>query len=150
MALYDTICKLSNITSHPKFAYAMVKNKQLIEPEYKAILSLYIYGDKYKKYDKERLKLIDKYGSRDSSNELIITNGSVMFSNENLTKFENEISILKNEYTEVLTQVETINSEVNKILNETIDINIHKINIDYVPDQIKIGDMEILEVLIDS
>lgn len=82
-----------------KASYAISKNLNTLNREIKA-------------YDEERLKLIDKYGSKDEEGKLIIENGS--FKIDNIQEFNGKFK------------------ELAEIVNE---LEIHSLNIDILENE---------------
>ena len=71
--------------------------------------------------EKQRRDIIEKYGDKDENGELIITNGNVTFSNENLLKAQEDLNELSNLEVDIIDREITENELENANLELTMN-----------------------------
>jgi hypothetical protein len=109
---------LDDVRVHPRFAYALAKNKKKIREELED-LQMMIDARRvpgFSEYEQKRHELCRKYSEKDEMGNPKTQDGSYVISD--MSAFNSEFVILKEKYKEAITEFDAILSEANKILDE--------------------------------
>lgn len=115
-----------------KLVYAIAKNTRMIASELKAMERLTQQKPDYTKYDQERLKLCKEMCVKDEKGVPIIQENSYA----GLTgtpDFEKRLKALKKKHQKAVDGREKDMEEYNKLLDEEVEIDIHMVNIKFLP-----------------
>ena len=135
LEIYQTLNSIQKIEG-VKFAYAVAKNKKLILPEFESIQEAQKV-EKYIEYETKANQLKMEYCDKDKAGNPKIENNRIFF--EDLTKkkgeeYRSKWSELEKEYAEAIKEFQEKQKEVEKILEEETKLELHKIKIDDIPD----------------
>lgn len=144
-----------------KFAYALLKNKNKIEPKYELLKERFKKLEdeiapipEYDEYDKKRVELAKKH-SRKNEDGSVKIKIHPQFQTEqydiiDVKKFEDELNVLKEEYKDAIEKKEEqekeLNSEKDKIFDEEVEIEIHMVS--KVPEGISARELEAAKFMI--
>lgn len=131
-----------------KFAYAVAKNRRVVEAEVNAMQEALKPTKEFEEYDKKRIVICEKYCERDEK-------GKPLFDAQNNYKdvngnpaFEAEIKVLKEEYAEALDERRKTTEDYNKMLEEEIEFTFHKVLQDDLPKDITAGQLSAITLII--
>lgn len=133
-----------------KFTYALTKNKSIINSELKELDNMskgLSKDEKFMEYEEKRMDLCKKHCNRDENNKPIIINGQFDLSNK-LPEFELDFSNLNEEYKELLDAKEVIREEIEEYRNKEIELELHGINFEDIPNTIQQHQMDAIIFLI--
>ena len=144
----DTVDYIKNKT----FAFAVFKNKQILDLEIEAINSIKkLPGDDFSKFEEERTKLCTLHAEKDDNGNPILEygkNGQQSFKIENLELFSKEYEPLTKKYETVLSEIEVNNAEFEEFLNKESDIVLKTVSIDSLPDDINSAFLESIQYML--
>jgi hypothetical protein len=131
--LYETLNGIKH--SNRYFMYLVVKNKALIEPEYKGIseyIKTQVKG--IDEYEEKRTLLINKYSEKDDNGKVSISGyGNIKIQKNNFFEFNIKSNELLLEYYDIIN-LRKEEMETNLLfLREDIDININNIDLNKLP-----------------
>jgi DNA-directed RNA polymerase specialized sigma subunit len=155
VSLQVGISKVSNMTGS-RFVYAIAKNARLIKPEIESINETLKQTDEYKKYEKERIALAEKYAKKDGQgNAIIIPNRNNPnvgdYDIDDKKKFNEELEKLNDKNKKVIEAREKQEEEYGKLLEEeTEDFKFHKIKFDDLPENITSGQLIGISLLLED
>lgn len=133
--LYKSIVTIFNKNlPGAKFAYSIKRNIDLLLPEVEAIDKAKLSSPEYMEYEQKRVDLVKNYAEKDDKGEPIIKDNEfqgVDFSNPD---FVAKYSELNKEYEKPL-------KEINDLLNEEVDVQLYKVNIKDVPNELESFDL---------
>lgn len=133
-----------------KFLIVIEKNKQLLTPDYittKAIYDL-TYLEEYREVEEERVRILKEYSNKDANGEAIVKGNNYDLDKTKSLEFQEAITNFSTKYKEEIKIQEERLKEVESFLNEEIDINLLKINLEEFPDEY-ISLLETLECMVD-
>lgn len=135
------LIELNNVldqVSHIKgkqFAYAVFKNKSLIEEELKIFEKLKRDPHpQYQDYENERTILCITHSKKDDNGEPVINAGK--YDIEDLGVFQKEFDELKVKYQEVFDDLKQAEDEYNDFLNDESKCELVKVSVSDLPDDI--------------
>ena len=121
-----------------KFSYAVSKALRLVETELADLQKSNVWGDEYKKYDKERQQLVMKHAKKDKDGKPItFQEGPALkafIEDEDI--FNGLLEKLRKKYAKAVKDQETKNETFGKFLEEPTTVKIHTIPKDLVPKDI--------------
>lgn len=129
-----------------KFAYSVIKNKNIIEEEIKILEEVVKANPEFEKYEMERIKLCELHSEKNDEGKAIIENDKYKIIDQ--IKFDEELNVLKEKYNEhIQERINQIN-EYNKMLDEDIDLEFTKLGVDDLPENISAIQLEPLKFMI--
>lgn len=135
-----------------KFAYAIIKNLELLGTEAKLIQSIYTVSDEYKEYDKTRIDICERYAQRNEAGEVIknwFDDKSFEYKLDTTNQeFLKEIEELTTKFNTVLKENNDKSVEYNKFLMEESLIKFVDIDINSVPEDITVELLSIIKPFI--
>jgi len=130
--------KVLDQVSHIKgkqFAYAVFKNKSIIEEELKIFDKLKRDPHpQYQGYENERTALCINHSKKDKNGNPIVNAGK--YDIEDLESFQKEFEELKEKYVEVFDDLKSAEDEYNAFLNDETKCELIKVKISDLPDDI--------------
>lgn len=130
-----------------KFAYAVAKNKRLIEQELKILENILKPKEGFNLYEKDRIAICEKYCVRDP-------NGKPIFDKDgnyeilNKADADKEFDILKEKHDFDIQDRQNQIDEFQKMMEVASDISLHTIPLSDVPQDISTKQMEGIMVMI--
>lgn len=131
-----------------KFSYAVAMNITRLKPEVDSIMASNKQRDDFSAYDKERIELAKKHAEKDSSGRPIIIGNSYKL--ENQEEFQKEFTELKEKHKEAIDYREQQNKELDELLETETVIDLYKIGIEEVPEEITTKQMTDIFHIIES
>ena len=145
--LYQALNKLGNL-SGVKFAYAVSKNINLIEPEIKSLEKSLEASDEFKKFEEKRMALVEKFAKKNEKGEKIVKDNQYEIDNQK--EFDEEFENLKVENKEVYDARQKQIEEYNDLLQSESTVELHKINLSDVPSNITVAQMASISSLVEE
>lgn len=144
-SLYSWLEAVSHI-GWARFAYWVAKNKKIIAEEIKTLESTNELTENYKKFDKERIELCEKFANKDENWEAKIVGKSYDISD--LEGFNSELQKLRETYKSALDEIQKKNEEYEKLLEEKSEVKLFTIKQEIIPECITANQLDpIMEVV---
>jgi len=135
------------------FAFAVFKNKQMLDAEIEAINSIKKDpGEDYIKYEQERTNLCASHSEKDDDGNPVLEylpNGQQSFKIIDMKKFETEYSKLADKNKKMLESIEENKKEFDAFLEKDADISLKTVSIDDFPEDISASFLEKIAIMID-
>lgn len=126
--------QVSNIKGK-RFAYMVVKNKSLIEEELKHFEKIKREPHpKYQEYESKRTELCVKHSNKDEEGNAKSVDGK--YDIADIKAFQEEFEELKETYKEVFEDLKEAEDDFNNFLNDEINVELVKVKMDDLPDDI--------------
>lgn len=132
-----------------KFAYALVKNKKKIQSELDILKEIAKSTEEPEDFRKKRIDLCEQFCEKDDKKKSIIKNNSYCGLEGN-KKFNKEVEKLKLEYKTVLDKREKAVGEYDKLLQEEVEVDLHKIILKDIPEDITGQQLEAIQEIIEE
>ncbi len=144
---------LSNLKG-VKFSYAVAKNIEITKSEVIAIDKAKESDKEYLDYDKERVKLAESYSNEDEAGKPIIkldpANGQYNYDIFDQKKFDKDLEKLRKKHKKAIDAKKKQEEDVKKLLEEEVKIDLHKINISDIPEEISVNQMKGIVIIIEE
>jgi len=148
--LYQSLVSVGSLKG-VQFAYAVAKNLSIIEPEIEAIRKANIPSDKFNEYDKKRIELAEKHSEKvNGKAEKIMKNGVEVYNVKDEAKFVEELKKLQSEYEVAITEREAQMKDIDKLLEEEIELLVHTVDIQHIPSDIQAKQMTDIFLMVDE
>lgn len=149
--LFKNLKKLSNLKG-VKFSYAIAKNVVIVEREISAIDESLKPSEDFVKYEKERIELAKEYSEKDEKGNPKTTtkNKKEVFVMKDKTKFDKAFKKFQGTYKIVLDKRQKQVDEYLAFLDTDSDIELFKIKLSDVPEDISVEQMQGIQVLIED
>ena len=144
--LADALSKLN--LPGVKFAYAVAKNLNILKVEVQALETARKTTEDYNKFDKERIALATKHAKKDDNGKPIVVGQN--FEIENMEEFEYELAVLKEKHKEAIEKREAQLKDFEDLLQKEVEIKLHKIALEDVPQSITTKQMTDIYSLIEE
>lgn len=138
LQLYKGLNSLAGLRG-VKFTYAVAKNLRAIQDEITSLEKSVEADEQYKAYDNARIELAKKHAKKDEKGEAMTENNQFVL--EDHKAFEEEHAKVRDEYTEALAARENQLAEYKLLLDEESSVELHKINLSQVPEDISTEQM---------
>jgi hypothetical protein len=150
--LRETLNELDHINGKT-FAYAIFKNKAILDSEMEAINSVKkLPSEGFKEYDEKRISLCELHSEKDEDGNVLFNNnpnGQQAFNILDHEAFGKDYEKLSKEYEEVLTEIATNKKEFEEFLAKDSDIQLIKVAITDLPDEISASFLEKIKFILD-
>ena len=136
---------LSNLdinATNIKWQYAVIKNKKLLESEIKLIQSLRKEVEQMKVYESERVATCVQHCEKDANNQPIIEENR--YKVIDMDAFNKAMAELQEKYKEAFEEDGKIQAEFEKLLDEEVNIDLYKVKMEFVPNNLKSFEAEYL------
>lgn len=131
--LYNNLHQIKNLKG-AKFNYAIAKNINILKPEVEAIQETAKPREEFGTYDKARVELCKKHAKKDEAGEVMMKGND--FDIEDMRAFSKELKKLQEEHKQALDDREAQMKELDTLLKEESTIELHKIALADVPEDI--------------
>jgi predicted transcriptional regulator len=151
--VYGVLSQLSEQKTTAKGAYAISKNKRLIESEVKSIQDAYSnrkIPEGVMKFEEERLEACKLFSNKDEAGEALVINSRFVIPPEKLEEFDKTISELSEKHAEALAEKDKLEKELADLLQEEIDLPLHKMKFTDIPDNVSASQLDILGEMIED
>jgi len=142
---FNNVKDLSGI----KFAYAITKNKRKIQQELDTLKEIFKPIAEYDKYEQDRVKLCNELCDKDENNNPVIKNNQFVGLEKN-EDFNKKVKILQETYKSAIEERENQIKEYNTLMSEEVEIELHKVKLVDVPQNISSKQLESIFVIIDE
>lgn len=143
--LYQALNALSGLRG-VKFGYNISKNKAAIKPMITKIQDASKSSELFEAYDKERVELNEKHAVKDITGSPVIENQNYKIENKEL--FDKELAAIKETHAEAIKEREQQIVDMDAMMKEEITIDLKSIDLNIIPQDITVAQMETLSVLI--
>jgi len=124
LRINDTLVKSIDYKSH-EFAYAIFKNKQMIDEILKEVEFINDVEPEFVEYENQRIELCKINSKKDEIGNYIIRDGR--YEIENSEGFKNSMDELRKKYDKVVTKRDEQLNRFNQIMQEDVDIEFVKV-----------------------
>lgn len=138
LELYKGLNSLAGLRG-VKFTYAVAKNMRVLQDEISSLEKAVEADEKFKEYDTARVELAKKHAEQDEKGEPKVENNQYVLADKKA--FEEEHAKLRDEYSEAIVARENQLLEYKSLLEEDVEVVLHKINISQVPEDISTEQM---------
>lgn len=129
-----------------KLNYAIVKNLGKLEAEMKVFDKLTTPSDEFKKFEEERVELAKKHAKKDEFGEPVVDENKYVI--ESLNKFNQELKALQEANKKAIDGRQKQLDDYSKFLDEECGIELHKVPIDSIPENVTTADMKALYFMV--
>lgn len=133
-----------------RFSYALSKNMNKIKSELKIFEEANQPSPEFKKFEEARLKLNKEFGDLDENGNLKMANGQYVILPQNRKKFDKAFEELKKKSKSVLKAREEQIKQFNELLEEESDFKPYFVNMEHVPEDISVEQLNGISDLIDD
>lgn len=141
-SLWDAIVGIKDCKPHIKFAYAIAKNKRIIQQEIDDLRALIELSEDMDEYEKKRRDLCMVCAERNEFDEPIINNNKFQIKDKD--SFRTEVDKLKETFADAIEEHENKIKAYEEILEEEVDIDFHRVKYEYFPHGLTQGQYDIL------
>lgn len=131
-----------------KFAYGIVKNINIIKSEIEAFQESINPTKEFMAFENGRIELAKKHSKKDDKGNPVIADNQ--YEVEDKDKFEESFLELREKHKEAIDKREKQAEEYNKLLAEESKIELHKIKMSDVPDNISPEQLAAIFDIIDN
>lgn len=133
-----------------KFAYAVLKNKNLLEQYAKKFSDSVGPSEEYNAFESERLKLVTEFSEKDEKGEpkLIEVEGRKEYDIKDQAGFDKKAEKLKKKYKKVLDERQEKLADFEKTLEAESGVKLHLISEEDIPQEITANQLELIQVMI--
>jgi glyoxylate utilization-related uncharacterized protein len=150
ISVVGILTSLSGEKTTAKGAYAILKNKKLIEAEIKNVeetQKALKYPD-LTEFHSKRIELCNEFADKDEEGKpkLEEERGASLFvfSPENRVKFNEKLIVLMEEHKDVLDEHRTVDLDFTTFLKEEVEVSVHEIKLNDLPNGISAAQIELL------
>jgi len=136
LRLYNAISLLEGRPFSVKFSYFIAKNKVAMRDEISALDVAKKVTDGFKSFDNERAKLAQKFADKNEDGSAKIQHNSFVITT-NADLFQEELSILREEHADIITDREKQIEEFENLLDEDVDFKGLKLDFKDIPESIE-------------
>lgn len=138
--LSNSLSSIKNLKG-AKFNYAIARNINILKPLVESLKSAISPRDNFEEYEKLRIALCEKHAKKDDKGnaETAIMNpmtGQTKYVLEDEAAFEKELKKLDEKHKETLEEREKQEEEFKKLLEEETPVELHKISLSEIPEDI--------------
>lgn len=134
-----------------KFAYSIAKNLQEVNKEIEAVNKAIAPSEEFIQYEKELINLNEEYAEKTEEGNPKVENNNYVISPKKRGAYEKRIEELKKKHKKVLSERDEQIKEYQALLEENVDITLHKIQEDNLPSDITVeqihGILQVIEVI---
>lgn len=123
-----------------KFSYGVVKNINIIKPEIEALQKSMEMSEEFQKYEEERIALARKHATKDEKGMPMTKANSFVIAD--MEAWKKDFDELNEVNKEIVSAREEQIKEYNKLLEEDITVELYKIKMEDVPQDITTGQLE--------
>lgn len=131
-----------------RFAYGVSKNINLLKSEAEAIISSQKKSEEYAKYEEERVALAQSHARKDANGNPIVSGDRYVIENSDV--FGKKFSKLKLKHQKAIAEWEKKMKELETLLEEKASVELHRIKLKDVPDEISVGQLSEIYILIEE
>ena len=134
--LYNGLQNVSNLKG-AKWAYAIARNVEKLRPEVEALRKAYTMSEEFADYEGKRLELARKHSVKEKGTPKTVKIGQTEeYLIADKDKFNQEIAKLQKKYNKAIVERKKQLEDFNEILEEKVEMDLHMIDSDYIPEEI--------------
>lgn len=145
VTLYKNLSLLKGL-SGVKFAYAIARNIDKLQAEMKALDTAKEPSEAFETYNTERENLAKKHAVKDDKGQPVISGNEYVI--EDNDAFNKEIKALQKEHAEAIEAYEKQLEDYNKLLQTESEVELYKIPLSDIPENISVEQMSHIYQLI--
>jgi len=148
--VWTVLNSIANEKTTAKGAYGIAKNKRLVESEIKSIEDAQksqVTPEGVQEFDTERLKACNEFCDKDEDGKPKVMNNNFVMT-ENTVVFNEKLAELQEEFKEGLEARSVLEEEFKVFLQEEVEVEIHTIKINDLPDNITATQIEALNDIV--
>lgn len=130
--LASFVAELKKLNLTGKVAYAIAKNRRLVETELEVFKNMLEEHDDFKAYDKERLELIANYTVKDANGKPVIEGNQ--FKIEDEVAWEKALKPLQEKYKDAIEKRDKQIEDYNKLMGEESKLTLYTIKEEDIPE----------------
>ena len=130
-----------------KFAYAILKNRKLVDKEVEKLAKIVEKSAKYKKFEEKVQKLEMKFGEKGANGGNLIVAGKAVITTKK-KEFEKVLAELKKDNKEVIDGFEKQKKEFDKALGKDVEIEFFMIKPEDISDEITANQLDGISLLL--
>jgi hypothetical protein len=131
-----------------KFSYAVAKNKSIIKAEIEALEASVAPSEGFVEFNNKRIAICMDMCAKDDDGQPIIVDGN--YTSDDEGAMMSKVKELQEEYKDVLSDRDDQLKRANSLLEEEIDINLYKVSVEYIPEDITPSQMESIFLIIEE
>lgn len=149
VALFNAINNMGALKG-VKFAYGISRNMYFIKPQIEALQKSIEATEGFKKYDEERIKLAEKHAKKGEDGKAVMSGEgrAQQYVIEDKEAFNAEWEALKAEHSEALEDQKQREAEYIKLMDEETTVELFKIKLSDVPEDISTAQLNSIFALI--
>lgn len=120
--LYHAARAFADTKSAPQFAYALVQNRKLIEPQFEKLTDRGKASPEFHEFENKRLALCRKMATRDEHDQPITVRDNYVIDPANQAEFDGCVAKLRDEYAEALEGHRRLQDEFKALLAEEAEV----------------------------
>jgi len=132
-----------------KFAYAISRNSKNISEEAEACKSSMKRSKSFIEYDEKRVAICKEYCDKDDSGKPIFTD-DVFVGLKGNDSFDEAVSVLQSEYSEAIEEQKKMVDEYKQFLEEEVEVELYKLKLEDVPEDISVGQLSGIMAIIEE
>jgi len=139
---------LKSVSNYPgaKFSYAISKNSRKLEVEIECLKEAQKPSEGFSKYETERIELCKEMAKKDESGNPLTTNNS--FDIDDIPTFDKKMKELNKKFKTDLEEREKQIKEVESLLSGEVSIELHKVSVDDLPENITATQLSSIDEMI--
>ena len=146
MSMLSNLMKVDNLKGH-KIAYAVARNKRALTEERDILNEIMISSKKFGEFTKKRVDLCKKLATKDDNGNPVIVDKNYVGLDDN-PDFIKAIESLQEEYKDAIEKDENKMLDYQNAMDEEIEFNMFVISYDDIPDDVTVGQMDVLFLMI--
>jgi hypothetical protein len=148
VGLYESLLGVGNLKG-VRFSYVVAKNTLALETEVSAIQKMYAPSKEFTVYDEERIKLAESHSKKENGEaKKYIENGVAKYDIEDKNKFIIALKELQAKHEKAIQAREAQLKEIDKILEEKIEVDLQTIHINDIPEDIDAKQMTNIFIIV--
>ena len=130
--IFQLVEDLKILNFNGKLAYAIAKNRRILDQEIESLKETIKHTEKYKEYDSKRIELAKKHAKKDENDVPVEKDGNFLLEDE--VAFKKELEVLQTEYKEAIDDMEKKFDAFNTLLEEEFTTELYTITEDMIPE----------------
>ena len=147
LALFNSLNSLGSLKG-VKFAYAVSRNINKLKSEAESLQKAISPMPLFVEFEKERIELAKSHAKKDESGKPQAKEGSFVL--EDPVKFEAEFDKLKKKHKEAISEREKQEDDFKLLLEEEVEIELYKVKLDDVPEEITAQQLHFVSEIIEE
>lgn len=120
--LWNVLSDYDNVPLSSTISFKFMKTKKMIEDEIMKVRALNVYSPEFIAYDKERVKMAMRFCEKDVEGNPKIFEGEYVLTPSNMSKFQKELSVLREEHKEAIDKQIKQSEDAQKLMEEEVKI----------------------------